>query len=100
MLLDMCLRVLNDSRQSDKEAKTAAQLLMVVLHHCKGRVDEYVSPMLAMLSEKSKTVRMRSSLCFGRCSVFSQLRPSGRDFARVFLPLTFCLWTVDTASHV
>ena len=57
MVLDMCLRILKDSRQTDKEARTAAQLLMVVLHHCKGRVDDYVPAMLERLVERLETVR-------------------------------------------
>lgn len=56
MVLDMCQRVLQDDRQTEKEARTAAQLAMVVLHHCKGRVDEYIPPMLVMISERIKTV--------------------------------------------
>ena len=57
MVLDMCQRVLQDDRQTEKEARTAAQLAMVVLHHCKGRVDEYIPPILVMISERVKTVR-------------------------------------------
>lgn len=56
LLLDMCQRVLKDDRQSEKEARTAAQLSMVVLHNCKGRIDEYIPPILAMISERVKTV--------------------------------------------
>ena len=52
----MCQRVLNDDRQTEREARTAAQLAMVVLHNCKGRVDEYVAPILAMVSDRVKTV--------------------------------------------
>lgn len=61
MLLDMCQRVLKDTRQTEKEARTAAQLLMVVLHNCKGRIDEYIPSMLGMLSERVKTVREERS---------------------------------------
>lgn len=57
MVMDMCVRVLKDSRQTEKEARTAAQLLMVVLHHCKGRIDDYVPSMLEILVERVKTVR-------------------------------------------
>ncbi|CAN0180773.1 unnamed protein product, partial [Ectocarpus sp. 13 AM-2016] len=56
MLLDMCGRVMKDERQSEKEARTAVQLTMVVLHNCKGRIDEYIPPILAMLSERVRTV--------------------------------------------
>lgn len=65
----MCQRVLGDGCQSEKEARTAAQLLMVVLHNCKGRVDEYVPPILGMLSARVKTVRLFSSLAIS-CVVF------------------------------
>lgn len=54
----MCQRVMSDANQSEKEAMTAAQLTMVVLYNCKGRVDEYVAPILAMLSARVKTVRL------------------------------------------
>lgn len=56
MLLDMCGRVMKDERQSEKEARTAVQLTMVVLHNCKGRIDEYIPPILAMLIERVRTV--------------------------------------------
>ncbi|CAM9092964.1 unnamed protein product [Pylaiella littoralis] len=65
LVLDMCQRVLTDERQSEKEARTAAQLTMVVLHNCKGRIDEYVPPILAMVSERVKTAEkaeLKSSL--------------------------------------
>ena len=64
MVLDMCQRVLQDDRQTEKEARTAAQLAMVVLHHCKGRVDEYIPPMLVMISERVKTVSDTEKTCW------------------------------------
>lgn len=57
MVLDMSSRVLKDERQSGKEARTAAQLVMVVLHHCSGRVDQYLPVMLAMLNDRLRAVR-------------------------------------------
>lgn len=57
MVLDMSSRVLKDTRQSEKEAKVAAQLLMVILHHCSARVDQYLPAMLTMLHDRLRTVR-------------------------------------------
>eukprot|EP00752_Nemacystus_decipiens_P010988 g9765.t1 len=71
LLLEMCQRVLKDDRQTEREARTAAQLAMVVLHNCKGRVDEYVPPILAMLSERVKTAEkaeLKSALLEGVAS--------------------------------
>lgn len=67
MVLDMSSRVLKDTRQSEKEAKVAAQLVMVILHHCPGRVDHYLPAMLAMLNDRLRTV---GSSLFA-CSLFS-----------------------------
>lgn len=56
MLLEMVNRVVKDDHQTEREARTAVQLAMSVLHNCKGRVDEYIPPILAMLSDRVKTV--------------------------------------------
>lgn len=63
MLLDMCSRVLKDTRQTEQEVRTAAQLVMVVLHHCSGKVDQYLSAMLAMLNERLPAVSETQGQC-------------------------------------
>lgn len=84
MLLDMCGRVMKDERQSEKEARTAVQLTMVVLHNCKGRIDEYIPPILAMLSERVRTVSD------GVVDLFFGLRQTAVSEVRVTLAV--CTW--------
>ncbi|CAN0485257.1 unnamed protein product, partial [Discosporangium mesarthrocarpum] len=56
MVLDMCSGVLGDDRQSEVEAKSAAQLLMVLLHHCIGGLDNYISSILSVLKNRLSKV--------------------------------------------
>ncbi|CAM9763151.1 unnamed protein product, partial [Phaeothamnion confervicola] len=49
MVLRMAQKVLEDRRQTEPEQRTAAQMLMCVMHSCKGRVDAYLPAVLGIV---------------------------------------------------